>query len=390
MKHYFKIVILFLARYVLRVLWLFPVKRNRILFVAFEGRTYGCNPKYIFKWLQSHSGDSYEYIWCLNAGISMPDGAHAVRVKFLSPRYLYYLFTSGVVINNYPVEPFFTKRKGQLVIHTHHGGGCYKKGIMYASRSKISYWNYTRKSRVGQMDYTISSCKAFTDNYHTIFSMNPQRFLPIGMPRNDLFFSSKRESLKIEIVRKLTINSGKKIILYAPTYRGWWRSPEISCVKALDVEAVCAAVCRRFGGDTVFLWRLHPLMKNMGVDCKTHKEIDVSDYADMQELLLAADIFITDYSSALWDYSFTGNPGFLFTPDLEEYERTTGLYTPIDLWPYPYAKDSEQLCSLILNYNEEAALKRIREHHQLLGSYENGTATESVSKIIEEHTMNSF
>lgn len=388
MIHCIKIVAVYLARYVLRVLWVFPVKRNRVLFVAFEGRVYGCNPKYIFECLQDHLGDTCEYVWCLNAEVEIPEVFHAGCVKYLSPRYLFYLFTSSVVITNLLIEPFFTKRRRQLVITTWHGGGAYKVGdnkSPVVTRQHGRYMRVLRTLRTGQTDYALSSCQAFTDTHYASFGIEPKHFLPTGTPRNDLFFRPGCDAFRKKILRRLDIDTDKTIILYAPTYRGLWHGARLPAT-LLDVTEVSNAVRERFGRETVFLLRLHPNLKGVGGELMAGA-VDVSRYADMQELLLAADVFITDYSSALWDYSFTGRPGFLFVPDLEEYERTTRLYTPIDLWPYPYAKDTGQLRSLIRNYDEEAALKRIRAHHELLGSYENGTATESVCKIIEGHIM---
>lgn len=392
MIYYFKIAVVILLRFMLRILWIFPVKRNRILFVANEGRVYGCNPQYIFEYLWSHFGNSYDYVWCLEENGKIQEEVHVICVKYLSPQYLFYLFTSGVVITNMLIEPFFIKRKGQLVISTWHGGGAYKKGdsnALFVSGSRAVYMNCVRNLRSGQTDYVISSCKAFTDTHHAVFNIEPLRFLPIGMPRNDLFFLSVQDSFRKKICGRLHIDPDKKIILYAPTYRGLWRNAELPDA-SLDVMAVCTAVCKRFGGEAAFLLRQHPNLKKMNASYDTNKTIDVCDYASMQELLFIADVFITDYSSALWDYSFTYRPGFLFTPDLEEYEATTSLYTPIDLWPYPYAKDMEQLCSLILNYKEEAALEKIKVHHNLLNSYENGTATESICRIIENHSMSNY
>ena len=96
-------------------------------------------------------------------------------------------------------------------------------------------------------------------------------------------------------------------------------------------------------------------------------------------------MLITDYSSAVWDFSLTGKPGFLFTPDLSIYKTDTDFDTPIELWPYPYALTIEDLCANILKYDEEESSQKIKAHHALLGSFEKGIATSEICKIIKDH-----
>lgn len=129
MKHYLKIVTIFFLRILLRAFYVFPVKKNRILFSSFEGKNYGCNPKYIYEYMYKHWGDSYEYVWCLNDSSSLPLEYKATCVRFLSMSHLYYLLTSKAIISNMGIEPMFPKRKKQLFINTWHGGGGLIKSV---------------------------------------------------------------------------------------------------------------------------------------------------------------------------------------------------------------------------------------------------------------------
>lgn len=108
---------------------------------------------------------------------------------------------------------------------------------------------------------------------------------------------------------------------------------------------------------------------------------DVSDYPEMQDLLCTADMLITDYSSSVWDYSFTYRPCFLFTPDLEEYKKKTDFYTPIEEWGFPICKTNEELRKQIEAFDENKFKQAMIRHHENLGSYEKGTATEEVAKL---------
>lgn len=382
MKNYIKIVIIFIARYVLRIFYVFPIKKNKILFSAHEGNSYNCNPKYIFEYMYEHWEPPYDYVWCLNNKKLLPSKFHAKCVKYLSFSHLYHLLTAKIIINNLEIEPIIPKRRKQIFINTWHGGGAYKNVNHTSdtvSKSGMLCKYYMGEKRGKMTNYILSSCHEFTKTHSAIFHVNQSRFLPIGMPRNDVFFSSSKELIKEKIIDLYHIPSNKIIILYAPTFRGLFRHPNYFN-SLINPESVCLTIEKRFGKEAIMLYRHHHALNGM----KLKNVIDVSDYQDMQELLLTADILITDYSSSMWDFSLTYKPGFLFTPDLEDYKKNIGFHTPIERWPYPYAQTMEELCMLIASYDTETAKQKIKKHLSELSSYEIGNATESICRIIKD------
>ena len=127
--YYFKYLKIRIARIVFRTIYpFFPIKSNRITFCSFEGLQYTCNPKYIFESMYHRFGREYDYVWILARQADMPEEfRQSVKiVKPKSAKYIYYLITSGVIINNIGFEAIFPKRKKQLFINTWHGGGAYK------------------------------------------------------------------------------------------------------------------------------------------------------------------------------------------------------------------------------------------------------------------------
>lgn len=104
----------------------------------------------------------------------------------------------------------------------------------------------------------------------------------------------------------------------------------------------------------------------------------------MQELLCAADILITDYSSSIWDFSFTYRPCFLYAPDLAKYEAESGFFVPIEDWPFPLAETNEELIENIKNFDSKKYIEDVKKHHRDLGSYETGHATERFCKLLFE------
>ena len=107
----------------------------------------------------------------------------------------------------------------------------------------------------------------------------------------------------------------------------------------------------------------------------------------MQELLYACDVFITDYSSTIWDFSLTYKPGFLFVPDLDEYRKERSFYTDPGTWAFPLARNNDELCERIEQYNDESNRMKIDAHHKLLGNKETGHARELIAEKIYSLTL---
>ena len=112
--------------------------------------------------------------------------------------------------------------------------------------------------------------------------------------------------------------------------------------------------------------------------------INVSSHDDMQEVLLVADVLVTDYSSSVWDFGLLERPCFLYTPDKVEYEAVTNYCTPLEEWPYPFALTNEALGQLIKEYDKETYLERLHAHQERLGTYEKGQACSIVADLISK------
>jgi len=341
------------------------------------GGQYACNPKYIFEYMYNRYANKYRYVWSLKNKKKLPIYYSNVEVcGYYTLKYIYSMMTVKYIITTHTIEPFFPIRKKQNVIYTWHGGGAYK-GVYRKNNYGISI---IRDIRSRMISYAISSCKKFTELHKNIWNIPESKFLQIGMPRNDIFFSYNIH-IKEKIYKYYNIDTAKKIILYAPTYRGDFHTPEKTNIfNKLDVKKLLETLGNRYNEYFLFLYRAHYKMNNQYMD--TPNIISVSDYPDMQELLYAADILITDYSSSIWDYSFTFKPCFIFAPDLKKYQNEQGFHTPIEEWPFPLAETNEKLMENILNFDEENYKQAVKKHHVDLGSYEKGTACEQFCKYV--------
>ena len=108
----------------------------------------------------------------------------------------------------------------------------------------------------------------------------------------------------------------------------------------------------------------------------------------MQELLLAADVLVTDYSSSVWDYSFTFRPCFLYATDLDSYGTERSFFVDIHEWPFPLTTDNGELEQAIRSFEETAYRKAVTDHHSMMGSFETGNATKTVCEFIESEAGN--
>ena len=134
----------------------------------------------------------------------------------------------------------------------------------------------------------------------------------------------------------------------------------------------------------VFLLRAHRYHDSAYQTDK--KVLDVTDYPDMQELLCAADLLITDYSSCMWDFALRRKPCLLYVPDLDQYDGDRGFFTPIRDWPGLICRTADELCETAAKLDEEVCAQKAEEHLAKLGSYETGTAAQQVCDRILQVT----
>lgn len=364
---------------IFKILYFFPIKNNRIVFEAYKGTQYSCNPKYIYKKIIEKYPHKFDLIWVLDDPKKLTFG-NAKTIKRNSFLYIFYMMTARIIICNSGFNAFIPYRKTQLKINTWHGGGAYKKVGVDRNCHDVNKAHI--KANGEPTDILLSSCHQFSQVFPPSYGINPQAVWEIGMPRNDLLIHQDNEQRKI-IRRKLGLNNQTNLVLYAPTYRGSFETATLNKC-SLDVDSLLNSLKKRFGGVWEIGYRVHYAYRshfNFG------EGIDLSNYPDMQELLLATDVLLTDYSSSIWDYSFTQKPCFLYIPDVVEYKKEVDFYTPIEEWPFPKAITNAELTEKILTYDETDYVKALQIHQEKLGCCETGGASESVADLIFRYAM---
>jgi CDP-glycerol glycerophosphotransferase len=285
------------------------------------------------------------------------------------------------VINRAP-DSFLPKRKGQYVINTWHAGGAYKRvGYENTMLNPVEKW--TRKRLNEYTDLFVSSSEAFTKSnilgYHYTGEI-----LKCGMPRNDIFFHlDEYDRIRTNIRSKLGLENSFAI-LYAPTFRGSVKNPEERSSNVIWDELQD----ERKENKKAFRFLVRQHLNDINIYKNDGKVQDLSEYPDMQELLCACDMLITDYSSSIWDFALTKKPCLLYVPDLDAYEQNDrGFFTPIEKWPGIICRNMEELRAAIENLDERKCAEIAEEHLRYMRSYENGHACEAVCAKILEHTQ---
>lgn len=376
----------------LHALWLLPIKKNRVFFDSFAGKQISCNPLYICRELKARFSETLEYVWvCSN---TPPEEMRKCNARFVKPkslRHILSLVTSKALVSNSGFSTFVPYRKGQLLVNTWHGGGAYKRSgwaakfITDAQKKALVQKGQMLSKNAAKRLY-VSSCKRFSEDFLKANGMadDDNSILKTGMPRNDIFFDKDEcKNVRLHTRKKLNVSDGQFFVLYAPTYRGNSDFENVtSSAYAPNMQALKKAIAEKFSLEAIVAVRAHQFLSETNA---SDFDLDVSQYPDMQELLCAADMLITDYSSSIWDFSFTYKPCILFAPDIEEYQRERGFYTDPYSWGFPIAKSDDELAKAIMEFDEAKFRAAMQKHHSDLGSYESGAAARQVADIIAEH-----
>ena len=328
--------------------------KKRIVFFSYFGAQYSCNPKYISEYMQERHPD-FEIIWAFKSpqNFSYLHDKGIKTVKYLHPYFLHVCLTSKFIVTNSEIPAWFPIMKRQVYINTWHGGGAYKR--VGAAYQKETPGKQIRAEIAREVPCTyVSSSNAFTElTIHQSFH-HDGTILSCGMPRNDMLFNNDHPELHDKIRAYYHLPSEAKILLYAPTYR----ESKAASDYLFDCKAIQSALSEKFGGNWFILFRTHYFVMNQLNNAANY--IDASNYPDMQELLYAADVLITDYSSSMWDFSLTRRPCFLYATDLNYYDLDRGFYSDIHTWPYPLAESNSALIKNIKQFNNDQYQKNIQ------------------------------
>lgn len=356
-----------------------PIQERKFFCISMHGKSYGCNIKPLSD-LISNVNKSNKVVWAFSPVVykKFAKKHSGKSVKLHSFSYYYELFTSKYILSNtrLTVDFFPVKREGQVYLQTWHGTALKR---IEADMSNANTYYKIVKPDSEKIDLFIAGSKFMRQIYEKSFWYGGKVY-ETGTPRNDIFFGKHPDVIK-KVKSMLGISDNEKIILYAPTFRT--NIDSFSCYDLDSIQFV-QQVQKKWGGQWKFAIRLHPnLLTNENIrrmNALYPGAINASAYPDMQELLYATDILITDYSSSMFDFMYTMRPCFLYVKDKNEYDR--GFYMDISDLPFPSIKENSEIAECVSNVNTQQYKEGVRDFLTQIGSVEDGNATRNCYELL--------
>lgn len=355
-----------------------PIKRNKIVFIQGCGEGYRCNLKYIAEEIHRQHLP-YDMVWLVKSfDIEIPDYIRKIKYNRISA--VYELATAHFMINNskslYPVK----KKPTQKFIYIPHG----QPGCKCAEGDAVLPEKWLRNSKIHS---SLTDVFVSMGSYHTqvlkdtFWVPKNAEIWEVGFPRNDQYYKDAKDK-QAAIRKKLNIPEETKIVFYAPTFRDSGTTEAYD----LDLQRLLRTLECKFGGHWLLFITLHPCFAWFKHPPYHFCENvwDMTNYTDIHELLLVADIAISDYSSVALDFSNTRKPVFLYASDIDEYTAMRGLKDMYYKLPFALSKNNDELEQAILQFDTKEYSTKLEAFYKLYGSVDDGHASERfVRKLIE-------
>lgn len=328
----------------------YPAQRTEPLndatvYVVNDGRLYADSVRAIYE-ERLRRGDDREHIWVVKDGAFVPPGGATV-IRAGSREHHAALARSRHIVTNSFLPVWFRAREDQVVLQTWHGTPAKHIGndqSHMARDPKPPIW-HRQAAEVRGWDLLLSQSPWATPVLRKAFGYKGE-ILESGLPRNDVLNSPDREALAAAVRERLGLVEGKRVILYAPTWRDYDRK---NAMVKLDLAKAREAL----GADHEILVRAHPMQAVPAVPDIAH---DVTTYPDIADLLLVADVLVTDYSSVMFDFVCTGRPIVFYGYDLAKYSTKRGLYLDLtEQAPGPVLSTSAEVIQALRDIDSVAA-----------------------------------
>jgi CDP-glycerol glycerophosphotransferase len=295
-----------------------PLDPNLAAFAAYWYRGYGCNPGAIHEKLRELVPE-IRGVWIVEKAHvdDLPSG-----IEYVVPgtrAYYRLLARAKYLVNNVNFPNEVVKREGTVHVQTHHGTPLKKMGLdlreAFVAGSRMDFDLLIR--RCERWDYSVSANPFSTEIWKRAYPTHYET-LEMGYPRNDVL-ANATDADSARIRAELGIEPGSCAILYAPTHREY----ESGFVPKLDLEGLAASL----GPDFRVMRRIHYFYRgDEPGSAGANAVLDVSRHPSIEELCLAADVLVTDYSALMFDYGVLDRPIVIHAPDWEDYRRLRGTY----------------------------------------------------------------
>jgi len=379
----------FVSRGIGLILWILnailPKSKSVYVFNSLYGNQYSDSPKVLYENMKNDSYfDNAKFFWVF-IDENLVSGMDTSRVlKKNSIKYIWYMLRAKYWISNSDIERFYGTRipsRGHVYVNTWHGVpvkylGEDERSIVPGTKDWFKNVRFTLLTATSQYDKKIFN--------HIFPNTNQDNIVTTGLPRNDwlryVHHEGLESKLQKQIKEKLDIPQDKKVILYAPTYRDYEVNDR---GRGSDDIMAGLSIPEDLPNDFVILVRGHYFNK-WDKKQKQQRIINVSDYPNINELYVLADVLISDYSSVIFDYAILEKPIYLYLYDLEKYEEARGLYRKPNELGLPTYYDWDVLIHKIVEGHGMEKRNKIISFNQEYNSSENESATKKVISLIKK------
>lgn len=316
------------------------------------------------------SQNNLELYWTVSTpAVQVPDGVRKIVQN--TSQWYELLARAGTIFQNIYFDPWFTRREGQRFVQTWHGTPLKTVGRSYWEQIGRSTSWIDRMTRQAQSWTHLISPSRYTSEILVKETGFTGELLEIGYPRNDVLAREEQASRIRQYTReKLGIQDWQKVVLYAPTWRESlakqsWKAAMVNFIDMPTFE-------KQLGSGYVTLVRGHGHNERFGSKTKESANVkDVTTYPEINDLYLAADVIITDYSSVMFDAVVAKKPLVFFVPDLESYMNSgRGMYTDLRrIAPGPVLFEQHELVDVILDTPELETMVHSRKYQEFIAEY---------------------
>ncbi len=354
------------------------IENNKIVMLI---GVYGDHARQITKALLKQRND-LDIVWLVDKPyMDRPENVRLVYMKDWK-RYRYEMETAKIWLFDDIVPIAIRKREGQIYIQVKHWSSVTLKMFYLDDKAaeKSPEVQKTIRHNGEMMDYLFSGSEFDEESCRSGFMFQGQA-VRIGSARSDLLFD---KSVRGKVLARFGLNEDVKVCLYVPTYRLEEFEKTHSMSILLDMEALLEALHNKWGGKWFLFVRLHPslILKN-DILPRNPNIISVQDYAYSEELVAAADVIVTDYSSIMFEGAYGKKPVFLYAPDRNQFiSGERNLLIDYDTLPFPRSESDWELQQCISVFEEKEYERNVTEFLYAYGVNEDGHASERAAEFI--------
>ncbi|WP_431033535.1 bifunctional glycosyltransferase/CDP-glycerol:glycerophosphate glycerophosphotransferase [Streptomyces sp. P6-2-1] len=360
--------------------------RDAVLFISYNGKQYSDSPRAVHEELVRRGSD-LEQLWLVRDDqAALPPTARKVRLW--SEEWYDALARARYIVTNAHLPHWIERRPGQVIVQTWHGTMLKKIGLDIEAPAFNPEYHEQLRAESKNWSLLVSANRFSTPILTRAMGFDGE-ILETGYPRNDVLYAPDHPERAKEIRESLGLPPGKRVVLYAPT----WRDDDAHSQGRFrfDLKLDTERAREELGHDHVLLVRRHSNTVDGVAGAGDGFVFDVSEYPDIADLYLAADVLVTDYSSVMFDYAHLRRPMVFFTYDLEHYRDTLrGFYFDFERnAPGPLVRTTEELLSALRNIDRVVAdySERYQLFHEEFCDLDDGNASARVvDRMLAEGT----